>query len=193
MKVNRRRDMLKNIQAVFLDRDGTIGGTGHFIHPKDFELYPSAQESINLLKKAGLKVFALTNQYRISRGEASLDVFKKQFDEYGFDQSYICPHEIEDNCNCRKPKTGMLIQAAKEYNLDLTRCAVIGDVGDTDMLAAHEVGAIKILVLTGWGESSLRKYRHAWASVSPDYIAKDIKDATNWIIDGKLEEDRNFT
>jgi HAD superfamily hydrolase (TIGR01662 family) len=184
---------VKDIQAVFLDRDGTIGGTGHFIHPKDFVLFPFAQESIELLKKDGLKVFAFTNQYRISRGEASLDDFKKQFEEYGFDNAYICPHEIADSCNCRKPKTGMLIQAAQEYNLDLTRCAVIGDVGDTDMLAAHEVGAIKILVLTGWGETSLGKYRNAWINVIPDYIAKDIFEATNWIIDRKLEDDRNFT
>lgn len=52
---------MKEIQAVFLDRDGTIGGTGHFIQTNNFELYPFAQESINLLKKAGLKVFAFTN------------------------------------------------------------------------------------------------------------------------------------
>lgn len=173
---------MKNIQAVFIDRDGTIGGTGHFIHPGQFKLYPSAQESINRLKKAGLKVFAFSNQYRISRGEVSLDDFKRQFDDFGFDQSYICPHEIGDDCNCRKPKAGMLIQAANDYNLELGRCVVIGDVGDTDMLAAHDVGAIKILVLTGWGESSLGKYRNAWAEVNPDYIAKDIKDATDWIL-----------
>jgi HAD superfamily hydrolase (TIGR01662 family) len=184
---------VKDIQAVFLDRDGTIGGTGHFIHPINFELFPSAQESIDLLKKAGLKVFAFTNQYRISRGEASLDDFNIQFEKFGFDKAYICPHEIEDNCKCRKPKTGMLRQAAKEYDLDLSRCVVIGDVGDTDMLAADEVGAIKILVLTGWGKGSVEKYRDKWANVIPDYIAEDLNDATTWILDRKLNEVRSFT
>lgn len=173
---------MSNIQAVFLDRDGTIGGTGHFIHPNDFVLYPTVQDSIDNLKNAGLKVFAITNQYRISRGEATLDEFKQQFEQFGFDDAYICPHELEENCDCRKPRTGMLLQAAKEYCLDLSKCAVIGDVGDTDMIAAHEVGAIKILVLTGWGEQSLSKYRHSWSHVNPDFIAKDIKEATSWII-----------
>ncbi|WP_285074978.1 hypothetical protein [Paenibacillus sp. UMB7766-LJ446] len=75
-----------DIQAVFMDRDGTIGGTGHFIHPRDFELYPNAKEAIMLLKTSGIKVFAFTNQYRISRGEATVQDFDEQFHEYGFDQ-----------------------------------------------------------------------------------------------------------
>lgn len=58
------------IQAVFVDRDGTIGGTGHFVHPRDFQLFPNAQAAIDLLKKQGVKVFALTNQHRISLEEA---------------------------------------------------------------------------------------------------------------------------
>lgn len=171
------------IQAVFIDRDGTIGGTGHFIHPKDFTLFPKTQEAINLLKANGLKVFAFTNQYRISRGEATLQQFEEQFKEFGFDQSYICPHDQE--CNCRKPKPGMLLEASKQYHLDLSKCVVIGDVGDTDMLAAHAVGAIKVMVRTGWGESSLTKYRENWIETDPDYIAEDLLDAVHWIIENK--------
>ncbi|WP_343226101.1 hypothetical protein [Paenibacillus sp. ACRRY] len=72
-----------DIQAVFMDRDGTIGGTGHFIHPRDFELYTKAQEAIALLKRNGIKVFAITNQYRISRGEATIQEFEEHFSEYG--------------------------------------------------------------------------------------------------------------
>jgi len=173
-----------DVQAVFIDRDGTIGGTGHFIHPKDFNLYPNAQEAINLLKKNGMKVFAITNQYRISRGEATIQEFEEQFIEYGFDQAYICPHDQE--CNCRKPKPGMLLEASEQHNLDLSRCIVIGDVGDTDMLAAHAVGAKKIMVRTGWGEGSLTTYRNQWIETNPDYIAEDILDAANWIIANRL-------
>ncbi len=168
------------VQAVFMDRDGTIGGTGHFIHPRDFSLYPMAQEAIDLLKANGVPVFAITNQYRISRGEATVAEFEEQFRQFGFDQAYICPHEEE--CHCRKPKPGMLLDAARQYSLDLTKCAVIGDVGDTDMLAAHAVGATKILVRTGWGEGSLTKFRTKWAGTDPDYIANDVLHAVHWIL-----------
>lgn len=139
-----------------------------------------------MLKSSGLKLFAFTNQYRISRGEATLVEFEEQFKDFGFDHSYICPHEIEINCECRKPKPGMLLEAAKQHKLDLTKCVVIGDVGDTDMLAAHAVGAIKILVRTGWGEGSITKYRDSWRATDPEYIAEDILDAVNWIIKNKV-------
>lgn len=170
-------------QAVFIDRDGTIGGTGHFIHPRDFTLYEGAQNAIQKLKEAGVKVFAFTNQHRISRGQATIEEFRQQFDEYGFDDSFICPHGSDEKCECKKPGIGMLRTAAEKYDLDLTRCVVIGDVGDTDMLAAHAVGAKKILVRTGWGEESLNGYRIRWIEVEPDYIADDIQDAVRWIVE----------
>lgn len=75
----------------------------------------------------------------------------------------------------------MLIQAAGEHGLDLGKCAVIGDVG-TDMLAAAEVGATKVLVKTGWGMSSLTDYRHVWEHVDPDYIAADLPAAVSWLL-----------
>jgi HAD superfamily hydrolase (TIGR01662 family) len=174
--------MDKEVQAVFIDRDGTIGGTGHFIHPRDFELYPFASQAIEILKEAGLKVFALTNQHRIARGEATEEEFKKQFSEFGFDESYICPHASNSGCQCHKPEPGLLHRAAKEHNLDLTKCIVIGDVGSTDMLAADAVGSLKILVRTGWGEDSLGDFRHTWAEVDPDYVAENILDAIKWIV-----------
>jgi histidinol-phosphate phosphatase family protein len=172
----------KNIQAVFIDRDGTIGGTGHFIHPKDFILFPFAQEAITLLREEGLRIFAFTNQHRISRGEATEHDFIEQFKEMGFDQSYICPHDSNAGCDCHKPSPGLLYRAAVDHGLDLTKCMVIGDVGSTDMLAAEKVGAMKILVKTGWGEESLGSFRHTWAYVEPDYIAEDILDAAKWIL-----------
>jgi histidinol-phosphate phosphatase family protein len=174
--------MMTDLQAIFIDRDGTIGGTGHFIHPKDFSLFDGAQEAINELKKAGLKVFAITNQHRISRGEATLEEFRLQFRTYGFDDSFICPHDSNEKCDCRKPNPGMLFEAADKYKLDLRRCVVIGDVGDIDMLAAHAVGSKKILVRTGWGEGSLKEFRSKWKMVEPDYIASNINEAVKWIL-----------
>ncbi|WP_353625951.1 HAD hydrolase-like protein [Bacillus sp. JCM 19041] len=67
------------------------------------------------------------------------------------------------------------------HHLDLTKTAVIGDVGATDMLAADKVGAMKILVRTGWGEKSLGSFRHTWKDIVPDYIARDLLDAVKWI------------
>ncbi|WP_152393109.1 HAD-IIIA family hydrolase [Paenibacillus guangzhouensis] len=176
------KDLRTKIEAVFIDRDGTIGGTGHFIHPKDFILYRNAQEAINLLKQAGIKVYALTNQHRISKGEAEIVDFVKQFEAFGFDQSYICPHSSTENCNCRKPNPGMLLEASAEHHLNLKNCVVIGDSGDTDMLAAHAVGALKVLVLTGWGRGSMTQYRNVWIDTEPDFVAEDILEAVKWII-----------
>jgi HAD superfamily hydrolase (TIGR01662 family) len=175
--------MAKKYQAVFIDRDGTIGGTGHFIHPSNFTLFSFTLEAIELLKQNQLKVFAFTNQNRISRGQATTEEFERQFKEYGFEQSYICPHPKGNGCSCRKPLPGMLLRAAKEHNLDLNKCIVIGDVGSTDMLAAHAVNALKIIVKTGWGVDSLNTYRHSWAETEPDFIADNLLDATKWIIE----------
>jgi len=169
------------LEAVFIDRDGTIGGTGRFIHPKDFSPYPFSLEAIRLLQEAGLKLFAFTNQHRISRGEATLEDFNEEFAKYGLDQAYICPHEPEERCRCHKPATGMLEKAAMDHGIRLDRSVVIGDVGSTDMQAAAAVRATKIIVRTGWGEASLGDYRHTWADVEPDYIASNLLDAAHWI------------
>ncbi|QFG00061.1 HAD-IIIA family hydrolase [Psychrobacillus glaciei] len=170
------------IQAVFIDRDGTIGGTGHFIHPKDFKPYDFSNDAFQLLQSHGIKTFALTNQHRISRGEDLLNEFQEEFKSYGLNDAFICPHSENADCHCHKPKPGMLLEAAWKYNLDLKQCVVIGDVGSTDMLAAHAVGALKILVLTGWGKNSLEQYRHSWKDVDPDYIAENLLEAVRWLL-----------
>lgn len=171
------------LKAVFVDRDGTLGGNGHFIHPQDFELFPSSLAALKLLKDHGIKIFALTNQHNITRGLATELEFQKEFESYGFDAAYICPHEPEEGCECHKPRPGMLQKAATEHELDLTQCAVIGDVGSTDMLAAAAVGAKRILVETGWGKQSLEIYRHKWyEQASPDFVARDLLDAAKWLV-----------
>ncbi len=71
--------LLNTIQAVFIDRDGTIGGNGHFVHPKVFTPYLFSQHALEMLKEKGFKLFAFTNQYRISSAEASISEFQKSF------------------------------------------------------------------------------------------------------------------
>ena len=171
----------KEIQAVFIDRDGTIGGTGHFIHPRDFNLYSYSEEAFRLLKTNNMKMFACTNQWRINRGEVAMSDFHNEFKSYGFDDAFICPHGLDDGCECRKPKSGLLLEASKKHHLDLTKTVFIGDTG-TDMLAADAVGVTKILVLTGWGRSCLGEYRHTWENAEPDYIAENLLEAVKWVV-----------
>ena len=98
------------------------------------------------------------------------------------DDIFYCPHKPEDDCECQKPKIGLLLKAQEMYNLNLTECYIVGDTGASDMLAASTARARKILVKTGWGENSLTMHRDEWKNVEPDYIAEDLVDAVDWII-----------
>lgn len=174
--------MKREIQAVFLDRDGTIGGNGGWIPPKYFTPYPYTAEAIKMLKEEGIKVFAFTNQHPISEGKSTVEEFAEELKGFGLDESYICPHAINAGCSCRKPKPGMIYAAAEKYGLDPEKCVVIGDAGDTDMMAAANAGCIKILVRTGTGEEFLTKYRDKWAEIEPDYVADNVLDAVRWLL-----------
>lgn len=178
------------MKAVFLDRDGTIGGTGGGVHPFDFSMYDFAPEAIKSLNELGVKVFLFTNQTRVGRGffteEELLEGFKTMEEELAnhsafLDGIYYCPHKPEDNCECQKPNIGLLLRAKKTHNLRLDECYVVGDTGSSDMLAANKAGTKKVLVKTGWGESSLTTYREQWREVEPDYIADNLLEAVNWI------------
>lgn len=169
---------MKEIQAIFLDRDGTIGGEDEVIFPKEFTLYPNSNIAIKQLLDLNISLFSFTNQPDISRGLVKIEEFEEELLNFGFKDTFICPHIPEMLCSCRKPKEGMLLTAKDRHNLDLTKTIVIGD-RYTDMIAAKKVGARKILVLTGCGEESLKN--NLWDSSICDYIAKDLLDAVNWI------------
>lgn len=178
--------MFSTIQAVFIDRDGTIGGSDQVIYPGEFELFPEVAESIQQLKKAGILICSFTNQPSVSKGDTLSDSFEKELKNFGFDKVYLCPHQHNEDCLCRKPSPGMLKQAAKENELDLKRCVVIGDRW-TDLLAADEVGCKKILVKTGSGKEAFDKYKNneyfgRWGEVKPDYITQDFNDAVRWLL-----------
>lgn len=178
-------------QAVFLDRDGTLGGDGGFCHPDVFALYPEAPHAIKLLNDAGLKVIVITTQSRIGHGEISLAQVQACFQRlqvelaaHGahLDGWYICPHILKDNCRCRKPRPDLLQQAAHDVGLDLRRSWMVGDGGATDMLAGVAAGCRTVLVLTGWGAGSMGPYRQEWSKVEPDYIATNVLNAAHYIL-----------
>ena len=152
---------LKNKQkAVFLDRDGTINKyVGFLRNIEDFELIEGVSEAIKLINQSGYLAIVVTNQPVIARGEVSWDelheIHRKMetlLGKYGayIDGMYICPHhpdkgfegerpEYKIDCGCRKPKPGLLLQAAKDFNIDLAESYIIGDSG-RDVEAGENAG-----------------------------------------------------
>ena len=177
-------------KAVFMDLQGTLGGDG-LGDILDFTFFPFAVLAIKLLNDADLLTIAITNQTHILRGDFTYDEFearigelKRELAEYGakLDGVYCCPHVPEDNCSCRKPSPGMILQAQGDFDLDLYGCYLIGDRGDADMVMARAVGCKSVLVRTGLGEGSLGQYRDWWADIEPDFVAQDVLDAAKWIL-----------
>lgn len=140
---------LKNKQkAIFLDRDGTLNKEAGFITKlEQFELLPSAAEAVRRINKAGYLAIVVTNQPVVARGDCTFEelqaIHEKMETELGktdafVDAIYVCPHhtdkgfdgerpEYKCDCSCRKPKPGMLLQAAKDFNIDLNSSYMIGD------------------------------------------------------------------
>ncbi|GGC97458.1 D,D-heptose 1,7-bisphosphate phosphatase [Thalassobacillus devorans] len=176
---------MKKIEAIFIDRDGTIGGDDTVHYPGEFELFPYTATEINRLKRDGIRIFSFTNQPGISKGLAKEKDFEEELLAFGFDDVYMCPHDHNEGCSCRKPNTGMLIEAQKDYELGLENCAVIGDRW-SDMVAASRVGSINILVRTGAGESSISEHYDKLQDVKIDYIANNLLEAIDWLYEEYL-------
>jgi D-glycero-D-manno-heptose 1,7-bisphosphate phosphatase len=184
--------------AVFLDRDGTINEQmGYINHASRFQLLPRAAAGIRLLNDHRITVVVATNQSGLARGyfppELLTAVHERMHQELAaagahVDAVYICPHHPEGKtpeyrlqCDCRKPQTGLLTRAARELALDLGRSYVVGDRW-SDLKAAAGCQATGILVLTGYGRGDLA-YIGPRESIQPHYIAADLYEAAQWIIE----------
>jgi heptosyltransferase-2 len=169
------KKILPDKPAVFFDRDGTLcRDVGYLNKYDDLHIFNDI-DIVKLLKERGFKLIGVTNQSGIARGivdegfvKEVNNIFIKQ---YGFDDFYYCPHHPDDHCLCRKPEPKMLLRARAEHRIDLKKSYVIGDK-EADMLLSKAVGAKGILVQTGEAKDS----QHA------DFIAKDLKEAVNWIL-----------
>lgn len=183
--------------AVFIDRDGTLTEeVGYVNHPSRLRLLPRSAEAIRRLNEAGIAAVVATNQAGIARGYFSEDVLHlvherlvEQLKEAGahLDGLYVCPHHPTEgvapfraDCDCRKPKPGLLLRAARDLDLDLSGSAMVGDKA-SDLVVARPVGARAILVLTGYGLGEW-EYRRARFPVAPDHVATDLLDAVEWVI-----------
>jgi D-glycero-D-manno-heptose 1,7-bisphosphate phosphatase len=176
--------------AVFLDRDGTIGEEmGYVNHIDRFEVFPFAAEAIRRLNVAKIPVIVVTNQSGVARNifPESLvhEVHMKMVAELAvggawIDGVYFCPHKSEDTCECRKPLPGLLHRAAREHELDLAACWVVGD-RYADLEMGYAAGGRGILVMTGYGRGEYELHHGAWPR-QPDALADDLRDAVAHIL-----------
>jgi len=183
--------------AVFLDRDGTINEQmGYINHISRFQLLPGAAAAIRKLNEAEIPVIVVTNQSGLARGyfpeELLVAVHKKMHhllaDEGAHvDGIYICPHHPEakelryrKNCCCRKPKTGLLEQAARELRLDLKASYMVGDRW-SDLRCGVKAGTTSILVMSGYGRGEV-EYIGADQTIQPALVAEDLSVAVEWIL-----------
>jgi histidinol-phosphate phosphatase family protein len=180
---------MSHTSVVFLDRDGTINEEVEYLSdPRDFRLLPGAAEAVRSFNEAGWHVVLVTNQSGIGRGyftwETLNSIHQRMTDELAaagarVDGIYICPHRPDEECDCRKPKTGMFEQAMRDLGKPPGPCAVIGD-NITDLEPGQELGCTTVLVETGYGAEHVAN-RAAWAFV-PDAVLPDLRAAAEWLL-----------
>lgn len=153
------------LKLIVLDRDGVINhDSDHFIKsPEEWGAIPGSLEAIARLNQAGYRVVVATNQSGVGRGLFGMTtltaIHEKMFKALGqfggrIDAVFYCPHAADSNCDCRKPKPGMLVQIGSRFGVDMKDVPAIGD-GLRDLQVAQAVGARPVLVLTGKGEKTL--------------------------------------
>lgn len=180
------------VKAIFIDRDGVInkdpGGwtqTNYVTDWKDFHFIPGTLEALKILKEKGIKVIVASNQGGVNKGfytqeqlnkvnELMLKEIRKSGGE--IEEVFYCIHKDEDNCDCRKPRPGMLEIAAKKYGIDPKATYFIGD-DKKDILAGKKIGCKTVLVLSGKGS---REDAEGWEE-KPDYIFANLLEAVKWL------------
>jgi histidinol-phosphate phosphatase family protein len=178
-------------QFIFLDRDGVINvdSSKYIKNESEFKFIPKSPEAIALLSQNGFDIIVITNQSLIGRKMASqktLDaIFKKMKD--GINKTggeikdiFFCPHTPEDNCYCRKPEPGLILEAKKKYSIDLNQSFMVGDSAK-DIECARNAGCSKmLLVKTGNGIKAQQQLFQK--GIIPDFIGKNLYEAALWII-----------
>lgn len=178
------------MRTIFLDRDGVInkypGDKLYVTSLRKFKFLPHAKKAIALLTKKGFKIFVASNQAGVGKGTYSrktLDAITAKMlidiQRAGgrIDKVYYCPHRKEADCLCRKPKPGLLKQAAGKFKFDLKNTYFIGDTM-RDIFTARAAGCKSILVLSGKAKPANQKN---W-EVKPDLVFKDLLAAAKFLI-----------
>jgi len=181
-------------RAVFLDRDGTIIEEVNYLKRiEEMIVFPFSAEALRKLEAAGFLNVVVSNQSAIARGyldETELKTIHEDLARrlerdgahiHGF---YYCPHHVEATvekyrkvCGCRKPRPGLILQAAFDLKIDVSASFVVGD-RVFDIGAAREAGCRSVLLKTGYGETALKEL----GDLQPDYVAENLLDAAEWIV-----------
>ena len=184
------------MKYLFIDRDGVInrdpGGwtkTNYVTNWKDFHFIPGTLEALKILKDKGIKVVVASNQGGVNKGLYTKDELDKvtshmlkEIKKSGgaIEEVFYCIHKDEDNCECRKPKPGMLEMASKKYGVDPKMTYFVGD-DKKDILAGKKIGCKTVLVLSG---KSSREMADTWED-KPDHIFENLLEAVKWITKGE--------
>ena len=176
-------------RAVFIDRDGTLSEeVGYINHPERFRLFPYAAEAIRRLNENGWLAIVTTNQAGVARGYFSEEMIetvhngmkdKLAIDGARLDAIYYCAHHpsVGDppyrvDCDCRKPKPGLITRAAADFEIDLKNSWMVGDrYGDIQM--ARNAGVKSAFVLSGYGRGEWEHQRQSWTE-QPDMVAENL-------------------
>jgi len=188
--------------AIFLDRDGVlIENRSDYVRDwSQVRIFSKAIEALSLVSAKRYKVVIITNQSGIGRkfisAETAHEINQKLVDvieESGgqIDGVYMCPHRPEEQCSCRKPRPGLILQAARELALDLQRSWMIGDAW-SDLLAGKDAGIHGIIMVrTGRGTEQL--LQPAPESVGDYLVSNDLSDALNNIFRIDNEQGKEFS
>lgn len=187
--------------AVFLDRDGVLIEEVHLLtKPSQIHLFECAPSAIQSLKQAGFSVVVVTNQTVVARGLATeadvnsvheaIQQLLRRANGSSVDAFYFCPHHpnatlptYRIECDCRKPRPGMLIQAARDRDINLHQSYMIGD-RTTDIIAGMRAGCRTILVKTGAHlQKPIETIEPIDPSVRPDYVCSDLSQAVKYILE----------
>ena len=180
--------------AVFIDRDGTIMEDRDYCSdPSQVKVFPGAPEALRRLKSNGFKLIVITNQSGIGRGLFRLDQYRaveaevsRQLGAGLIDATYFCPHLPSQHCSCRKPATAMILEATREYQIDLSRSFLVGDK-ESDVECARNAGVRSIRVKTGPQCDT--------SDGTADWVAEDLQASVEIILDatsGKTRSDRGM-
>jgi D-glycero-D-manno-heptose 1,7-bisphosphate phosphatase len=189
-------------RAVFIDRDGTISDeVGYVNHLSRYRVFPFAAEAVRALHEAGWLAILVTNQAGVARGyfgeEMIGNVHALLAEELlrggaRLDAVYYCPHHpsvgeppYRQACDCRKPKPGLIHDAARRFRLDLARCWMVGD-RYSDVVLARNAGVRSAFVLTGYGRGEFEHQSHGWEQ-RPDLVAENLLEAARKIVEESEE------
>ncbi|MGB8507029.1 MAG: HAD family hydrolase [Pyrinomonadaceae bacterium] len=192
----------KKRRAVFIDRDGTISEeVGYVNHVSRYRVFPYAAEALRLLREAGWLAILVTNQAGVARGYFNEEMIGQVHNQLAhvleeggarLDAIYYCPHHptvgeppYRSTCDCRKPKPGLIRRAAEDFQLELSRCWMVGDrYSDTEL--ARNAGVRAAFVLSGYGRGEWEHQRAAWTH-QPDLVAENLLEAARAIIKENVE------